>query len=104
MDYELSGRVVDEENNPIKGIRVVSPDRDTSFTDARGAFYVSGERITYPYAKFEDIDGPENGGEFKDKTEFFDWRELEQVEKGSGWYEGKYIGKDIVVTLEKKED
>lgn len=103
MSYEVSGKVVDEESNPIGGIQVVGVERDTTFTAADGSFSVSAKKWSYPIAKFEDIDGPENGGEFKTKTEYFDWREFEQVEKGSGWYEGKYVGKDVVVTLEKKE-
>lgn len=105
MSYEASGKVVDEDMKPIEGIRVVGVERDTTFTAADGSFSVSArEWDDNPVALFKDIDGPENGGEFKDKVEYFDWSKFEKVEEGNRWYRGKYVGKDIIVKLEKKED
>lgn len=104
MSYEVSGKVVDEEMKPIEGIQVVGVENDTTYTAADGSFFISAKEWSSPEAIFEDIDGPENGGEFKTRHEYFPGIEMRQVEKGSGWYRGKYVGKDVVVTLKKKED
>lgn len=105
MSYEVSGKVVDEEMNPIEGIQVVGVERDTTFTAADGSFFVSSKDWDdNPVALFKDIDGPENGGEFKDKVEYFDWSKFEKVEEGNRWYRGKYVGKDFVVKMEKKTE
>ena len=58
-DFGASGRVVDEEGNPIQGIAVESEHEWTS-TDSDGRFYISGIRAIY----FRDVDGEANGGEF----------------------------------------
>ena len=57
--FAASGRVVDEEGNPIKGIRVTI-DHDT-YTDEHGGFYAYGRSQNLV---FEDVDGEDNGGEF----------------------------------------
>ena len=76
MPYvSVNGKVVDETDNPVCGIKVTSDieGRDGSNTDSEGRFgtFFScdaksvPETITY---NFTDPDGPDNGGEFEDKT------------------------------------
>lgn len=105
MDFEVSGKVVDQDSAPIAGIKVCcstfdEPGVATVFTAADGSFFISGTEMS-PLLKFEDIDGPENGGEFAEKTEEI---EVVRVKKGDGeWYLGKYEAKGVVIGLEKKQ-
>lgn len=62
-DFGASGRVVDEEGNPIKGIAVESEHEWTS-TGRDGRFYISGMRAYTDAIYFRDGDGEANGGEF----------------------------------------
>ena len=62
-DFGASGRVVDEEGNPIQGIAVESEHEWTS-TDSDGRFYISGIRAYTDAIHFHDVDGEANGGEF----------------------------------------
>lgn len=104
MDFEVSGKVVNNDSAPIAGIKVScsirkEPGIATAFTAADGSFLISGTAIS-PSLNFEDIDGPENGGEFADKTEEI---AVSQIEKGDGsWYMGKYEAKGVVIKMEKK--
>jgi len=107
--YMVSGKVVDKDSAPIAGIRVSSgndPERFPTFpTDEDGSFYISWfgtNRGAYLY--FQDIDGPENGGEFIDKTEEI---KCEYFCHGSpgimAVYVGMYGAKDVVIRMEKKK-
>jgi len=105
MDFEVSGKVVNQKSVPIAGIKVschvfTDPGIVTALTAEDGSFFISGTSIS-PTLTFEDIDGPENGGEYSDKTEEI---KVEQVEKGDGkWYSGKYEAKGVVIELEEKK-
>ena len=59
-EFGASGRVVDEQNNPIEGIEASSGGYVT-YTDANGNFYI---RSTRPALTLTDVDGEANGGEF----------------------------------------
>ena len=72
---------MDEENNPIKGIEILGEYAGAIYTDVDGLFKISVEKGGTPVAFFKDIDGPENGGEFLQKREDFDWSTFEQVEE-----------------------
>lgn len=61
--FAASGRVVDEEGNPIQGIRVKLGHE--TYTDAMGGFYAFGRS---QHLEFEDVDGAENGGDFESRT------------------------------------
>lgn len=70
----LTGKVVDGNDKPIEGIRYSTVDGDFSNKTADdGSFYYARicdaesvpETLTL---KFVDIDGPDNGGEFEEKT------------------------------------
>jgi len=86
-EWSASGRVVDPEGEPIKGIKVhMSGSQD--YTDANGHFYVQGYDTG---VVFTDVDGVENGGEF--------------VSRSIDLYtDGEYLGDELGdVTLERKQ-
>lgn len=104
MDFKVSGKVVSEEAAPIPGIKVsypipADPGTATVLTASDGSFSISGTASS-PMLKFEDIDDPENGGEFADKSQEI---EVEQVKKGHRWYMGEYEAKDVVISMKEKE-
>lgn len=107
-EYELKGRVTDEDSNPIPGIKVSlehpSSIYEADTTDVSGEFEFNKERIFPPDDRmkvfFQDIDGPENGGEFAlDSLEL----DVYQIEEGSRWYKGAFKSDDVEIRLKKKE-
>ena len=60
-DFGAAGRVVDDENNPIVGIRAQCG-TNTVYTDESGRFHV---RSTTTRIVLTDVDGEANGGEFE---------------------------------------
>lgn len=72
-NYQIMGKVSDEDGKPINGIRVIadySTDviyrADTLYTDQEGEYskFMSIPRVDKFYMSFTDIDGQANGGEF----------------------------------------
>lgn len=85
--FKASGEVKDQNGKPIEGIRVAitehiyTPNRpgviydhnhfyyhDTLFTDSKGSFLLNTSLSQGPYdvtIVFEDVDGDQNGGNFK---------------------------------------
>lgn len=63
--YLSHGKVVDSSHKPIQGIRVTIG-ADECITDSRGWFDVGDEGDNV--IVFSDIDGTENGGEFREHT------------------------------------
>lgn len=61
-EYGATGRVVDPENNPIKGIEVTLGEKRTE-SDDNGRFYVASN---HNILQLRDTDGERNGGEFYD--------------------------------------
>mgnify|MGYP002520403425 FL=1 len=59
--WRATGRVVDEDNNPIPGIKV-SLGHTSEMTDEDGNFYINGGSSEL---YLEDVDGEANGGEFE---------------------------------------
>ncbi|MBQ8493172.1 MAG: hypothetical protein IJ464_02690 [Alistipes sp.] len=62
-EFGATGRVVDPEGNPIKGIEASVGDRATT-TDDNGWFFVDG---ISPELNLEDVDGEANGS-FESRT------------------------------------
>jgi len=101
VSYRIMGTVTDENNAPIKGIKVVISDEPemesddiTVYTDVDGKF--TGPH-TYSFSlygqtvSFEDVDGEDNGGLFKSATLGLDDMTTEKVKDGNGhWYSGDY--------------
>ena len=105
MDFEVSGKVVNHDSVPVAGIKVscstrTEPGVSSVLTAGDGSFVISGTGMS-ALLNFEDIDGPENGGEFADKSEEI---EVEQVGKGDGsWYKGKFEAKGVVIEMKEKK-
>lgn len=107
MDFEVSGKVVNQQSEPIPGIKVSCNDRGNDrgngpssvLTDQDGSFSISGSAMSARLG-FEDIDGPENGGEYAGMHKDID---VKQVEKGDGWYMGKYEARNVVIRMTEKE-
>ena len=111
-DYEIKGKVLDADGDPIKGIKVevqtyvAGPEpipiiRKFSLDD--GTYDASVQ--TFPVSKLrlvaQDVDGAENGGEFEEKTVELDFSKVEATGDKGAWYSGKFsIEQDIV--LEEK--
>ena len=99
MKYEVIGIVTDKEtSNPIQNIQVIRPYVDTIYTstDGKFTFYSFGYGNSHSfYLKFEDIDGEENGGDFKSKEINVEFTNTDQVEKG-------IFLKMVNIELEKK--
>lgn len=106
MDFEVSGKVIDDKASPINGIKVTIADRyveSEAFTSRDGGFSYTGHTFPNDHVNlvFTDIDGEENGGEFKTDTVTVN---LQKVKKGDGsWYSGKYAASDIEVVLSQKD-
>ncbi len=98
MDFKVSGKVVGQDAAPIEGIKVSTCGENTlTFED--GSFSIDGSDIQ-ALLHFEDIDGPENGGEFASMSQTI---EVKQVSSGKGkWYMGRYEAKDVVIEMKKK--
>ena len=103
--YELKARVVDSEGNPIKGIEVVvTPEEQENewnrvletTTKEDGTFENSRTRnsmiTTKLYVKLTDVDGEENGGEFRELTQEVNvyHSPAYKIEDDDSWYSGCY--------------
>ena len=110
--YQIRGTVTDEEGNPIPGIKgrlgvvITNPDvsstlyvahGDSAVTDSDGHLIIDNisERTHYlvpgrTVVELKDEDGEANGGDFSADTLNFDDMKKTQLEKGDGWYQGKF--------------
>ena len=109
--FVLQGTVTDNATSqPIQNIRVVRPFgyenkySDTTYTDKNGKYvYLFGDFPELKYQlKFEDIDGEDNGGQFQTKEIEGQFTQADLVEKGEGWYTGKFA-KTEDVALDPEE-
>ena len=121
-EFKIAGEVKSQDGTPLKGIRVIinpqpsNPDysryrSDTLFTDADGKY--SKDRLKYDWPdemkeaeiSFEDIDGPENGGEFETVKLSSGEFSVKQIKKGVGnWNEGVYSVTANATMSPKKKD
>ena len=103
-DYRVSGKVVNEDGEPVAGIEVSDPYEFNGVKDVTGAdgkFSIESDGISYPDKLIvKDIDGEENGL-YRDKEAPLG--KFTQVKKGSGWYSGFYEAQDVVITVEKED-
>ena len=117
FDYQADGRVVDEEGNPIEGIRVKVTlgnawSTKIDGTQVEGGVVYSGKDGSFTTKKFEDIeiysltaidvDGEKNGGEFETQEIRVDLLKptTEKGDRKGDWYFGvqKYENIEIVMT------
>ena len=94
--------VVDEDGNPIQGIKAtlkehgedVTPETFSRYTDAEGKYgsrdFTEGFPTSSMRVIFEDVDGAANG-EFEKDSVMFDEMERRKLEEGmNDWYDGVY--------------
>ena len=103
MLFEVHGKVMDEEGNPLQGINVISGYSDVQVTNLNGSFSFYGRSVPSDriMLTFEDKDGDENGGEFvKMNKEIF----LNEKTPGSqtGNYKGTFFAGDVEIVMLKK--
>lgn len=121
INYIAKGRIVDNENRPIKNIQFIPavvlynndksqfkifPRIDTTYTNERGEYYIkdsNGNGNVSVGVYLNDIDGTRNGGEFESQQIIFDFSEVKlDTTNRNDWYRGsKTLYQDIV--LEKKK-
>ena len=90
-DYEVKGKVLDADGDPIKGIKVslIEDQYNSQSTQSleNGSFKVSLGTIPFDKLKLtaQDIDGAENGGEFEEKTVELDFSKIEYTGDKDAW-------------------
>lgn len=109
--FEIKGKVKTEDNKPIKGIMLYI-DGDTIMSDDNGCFNYYKRAYTDYNIKFlkivaTDIDGPDNGGEFKS----VEWSGsnsdiiFDEKDKKSSYWEHFYEPNGIIeIRMKRKED
>ena len=105
MLFEVHGKVMDAEGNPIEGIKVSSGQAEVQTTNKNGTFtfYGRSNPTDYVILTFEDKDGNENGGEFvKISKDILVYEKTPGSEVGN--YRGTYFAGDVEVILIKKDE
>ena len=109
VNYIIKGTVTDEAGKPIPGIQITAPAplysslgfnrtlSDASGNFELGEFSLFGDGIITA----DDIDGADNGGEFKSDTLQITKLASQKIEDGKGWCAGKYKV-DAKFKLQKK--
>ena len=101
MLFEVHGKVIDVDGNPLEGIHVISGQADIQKTNINGVFTFFGRSVPSDHVllTFEDKDGDQNGGEFVKKT-----MEISLVQKspGSGNIVGTFFAGDVEVVMVSK--
>ena len=101
MLFEVHGKVIDADGNPLEGINVISGQADVEKTNLNGVFSFFGRAVPSDHVllTFEDKDGDKNGGEFVKKT-----MEIPLVQKspGSGNIVGTFFAGDVEVVMVSK--
>ncbi len=103
--YEIHGRVVDADGNPLKGIKVFSGTAEAAYTSSNGVFAIFGKSVpsTSETAVItcEDEDGDKNGGSFMKTNQNV---KLRLRAAGSGNNKGNYFASEVVVTMLLKNE
>lgn len=113
VGFQVKGTVISEDAEPLKGIQVIvrtdwnnsAGGADTIYTDEKGEFKsheLSEVAIEKQEVYFNDVDGEKNGGAFKPDSILLQKMDKKQLEKGHGWYTGKFEF-STKVKLSKKE-
>lgn len=104
MLFEIHGKVMDVDGNPLQGINVISGYSDVQVTNINGSFSFYGRSIPSDRVMltFEDKDGADNGGEFVKITKEIS---VNQKTPGSktGNYKGTFFAGDLEIVMLQKE-
>ena len=97
VNFSVKARVVDEEGDPIKGIQaqiVKSYVNSKAYSDEKGNILLRTNQlwdIDDVTLRFEDVDGPDNGGWFNTQEFIVDEDDIVQTGKPKGdWHEGDF--------------
>ena len=105
MLFEIHGKVIDPDGNPIKGIQVSSGQSDAQTTNVNGVFSFYGRTVpsSLVVLTFEDKDGDDNGGKFVTLSKDISLN-MKTPGSDSGNYKGTYFAGDVEVVLLKKDE
>lgn len=98
--FDISGKVVDTDGNPIKGITVMAESAESVLTDAEGLFEVHGGGAPSETASVTFVDADKEGRQYVSRTVMVS---LEKYKDGEGWNNGYFRNKEelTVVMMEK---
>lgn len=103
-DFEIKVNVVDSTDTPLRNIRVSMLNAyQDKYTDSTGGAQFEFRGSQWVSARFEDIDGLQNGGKFKtlDTTFQFDSNQFDKSgKKGDSWYKGR-LKTEVKVMMHK---
>ena len=96
-EFEITGKVTDNNDNPIKGISV-SASGSSVLTNADGTYELSGQggTNTIVYVSFADVDVADNGGLYSGASRSV---ELDYVEGKHGPFLGLFRKTGVNATL-----
>lgn len=107
--YEVKGKVLDADGDPIKGIKITMKDDATapnpyniveSQSLENGDYTISGRVMPTDklYLSVEDIDGIGNGGDFESRMIELDFSKVEYTGDKEAWHVGtKSLEQDIIL-------
>lgn len=108
-EYCVKGRVVDELQKPLKDISVTHSGVEEAVTSEDGSFSVNISSFSFGKEKsdtlvlnFHDVDGPDNGGSFEDKSVTVNF--MKTKEGDGAWRNGTYEASPIKVEMKKKSN
>ena len=100
--FEVYGKVVDPDGNPIEGIVVSSGVAEEQKTNQNGnfSFYGRSHVTTNASLTFEDKDGDKNGGVFVKTSQHITL--IEKTPGTTGNFKGTYYAGNVVVVMLRK--
>lgn len=113
-DYEIKGKVVDDNGKAINGIQVIIPDpfgneeythRDTLITNSAGEFIARPVVTTFDTditfkITTKDIDGTDNGGAFEETITEVVFKKEDLTEGSGSWNYGS-AQKEVTITMKR---
>jgi len=104
MDYTVMGKVVNAQEDGLKGIKVkplesnFSGHIDSTYTDASGNFTIGQERV-FGFGEGVKLIFEDEAGEYRTDTINV---KLTKVKDGKGWDNGDYAAEDVKITMRQK--
>ena len=98
--FDVSGKVVDTDGNPIKGITVMAESAESVLTDAEGLFEVHGGGAPSETAAVTIVDEDKGGRKYVARTVMVS---LEKYRDGEGWNNGYFRNKEELTVVMMEE-